>query len=325
MTQTIQSICAVSWFDERDIDVLLAEELRINGDFSRWFLDQLQQSSRILTPAYQTRISVMDDAGRETDVEALFHISGGGIFAVLVEDKIKAGFQPNQMEDYLDRGERGRRLGKWTDFAVVVFAPSYRGLSIPKNVRVLRFEDAAHALRDMASSDQRLLYRSQFLERAAQPNAVVVETENPFVVEWWTAIDQMANREFGDFFVVDRKRFPKTTYVNLKCTDMPAYLRLDLKGTQGEVALAFIGFPEEVLRSLVLGIEPKVADVAAKRGQDPTLLIGGLQKFQVSDGMDAVNGPALLAYQAAHTLLSFWKDNRIRFDEAANRFSKNSS
>jgi hypothetical protein len=318
----MNTICDVAWFDERDIDVWLAEELRINEYFCRWFLRKLGTDEAALSlPAYRTRVSVMDDAGRETDVEALFRISDGETYAVLIEDKIKAGFQPNQMEDYLYRGERGKRDGKWKDFAVVTFAPQYRNFTIPPGVVKLTFDEASENLSAAVTSDPRLIYRAHFLRRASQPNVLVVETANPFVVEWWTAVDEMTKHEFGDFFIVDRRRFPKTTYVNLKCADMPSYLRLDLKGNQGEAALAFINFSEDILRSIVTIVGTNIGDVVRKRGQDPTLVIGNLQKFQISDGLNAINGPVFNAYQAAYHLLSFWKENRILFDEAAAKIS----
>ena len=105
--------CDVTWFAERDIDVFLAEELRTNEYFCRWFLSKLARADAVSAPAYRTRVSAPDDAGRETDVEALFRTLRGDIHAVFIENKIKAGFQPNQMEDYLDRAERGKRDGKW--------------------------------------------------------------------------------------------------------------------------------------------------------------------------------------------------------------------
>lgn len=36
----------VHWFAERDIDVLLAEELRINMAFGRWFLSRLARDEK---------------------------------------------------------------------------------------------------------------------------------------------------------------------------------------------------------------------------------------------------------------------------------------
>jgi hypothetical protein len=110
----MNSDCDIHWFAERDIDVWLAEELRFNAGFARWFLDKLGLPSTTSVPAYRTRVSVVEGTPRETDVEALFRTSDGETVAVLIEDKIKAGFQREQMEDYVKRGVRGKERGYWS-------------------------------------------------------------------------------------------------------------------------------------------------------------------------------------------------------------------
>jgi hypothetical protein len=315
--------CDISWFAERDIDVWLAEELRVNPSFARWFLDKVGLPSSVSVPAYWTRISVLDETGRETDVEALFRASNGSTAAVLVENKIKASFQPNQMEDYVDRGQRGEKDGRWSVFSVAVFAPSYRfplGIQLPPEVRLLKFEEAAQQV--ISNNDgTRTMYRAKLLERAAHPNVVAIETENPFIIEWWKAVDAMVQREFGDFFMIDRQRFPKTTYVNPKCPHMASYLRVDLKGSQGEVDLAFKKFPKSVLNSLVSSIMPEGVELIENKGSS-ALRIGNLHRFQVSDGLEIIEEHVLAAYQAAYKLLSFWRVHRALFDEAAGKLSK---
>jgi len=264
--------CDVNWFDERDIDVWLAEELRINEFFCRWFLGKLGTDQGAFSlPAFLTRVSVMDESGRETDVEALFRTGDGKTYAVLVEDKIKAAFQTNQMEDYVERGERGKHDGRWQDFSVVTFAPRFRSFTVPPSVIKLTFDEASENLNPIATSDPRLIYRANFLKRAAQPNVVAVETQNPFVVEWWTAVDEMTKLEFGDFFIVDRRRFPKTTYVNLKCTHMPAYDDITRLGFRGHV------YYED-------GFEDIKVDIAAFRNDNEDLLL--LQMQLVEQKMD---------------------------------------
>lgn len=313
--------CDIIWFAERDIDVWLAEELRANAGFARWFLSRLGRTTEVSVPAYRTRVSVIDDAGRETDVEGLFHTSDGSTFAVLVEDKIKASFQPNQMNDYVDRGERGKKDGNWSEFAVAVFAPSYRvpfGISLPPSVITLRFEEAANQLKLLDPNDLQSVYRAKFLERAAQPNIISVETENPFLAEWWKAVDEMVRTEFGDFFLIERQRFPKTVYVNPKCANMPSYLRLDLKGSQGKVDLAFKNLSLDVLSSLVSTIKPDNAYVV-KYNKSAALQISNLPKFQISDGLDIIQDRVRTSYQAAHKLLSFWRANKKLFDTVYSR------
>lgn len=314
--------CDIHWFAERDIDVWLAEELKFNAGFARWFLNKLGQPSSMSVPAYRTRVSVVE--GRETDVEALFRTAEGSTFAVLVEDKIKAGFQTNQMEDYVERGKLGTKRGNWSGFAVAVFAPRYRmpfPKALPPTVVALEFEEAAKRIASSEPHDARAIYRARFIERAAQPKVIVAENENQFLAQWWKAVDDLIREQFGDFFVIDRKSFPSTTYVNAKCVNMPAYLRLDLKGDQGEVALAFIGFPLNDLKSLVAPLELNGVVVDQKnRNKDPALRIANLPKFRIDDGLESETMHRVLtSYSAAHKLLSFWKSNRLLFDDAAAR------
>lgn len=312
---SMNSLCEIKWFAERDIDVLLAEELRVNPIFARWFLDAQNVNSQVEVPAVRTSVSEMDGRGRETDVLALFGADKENRHAVLVENKIEADFQPNQLEDYLNRGRRGVDEKSWGGFSVAVFAPTYRNLNVPAGVSVVRFADAARALRS-SGRDDRTLYRAEFLEAADSMNIVSVEAVNPFVVAWWKSVDEMVAREFGNFFIVDRQRFPKTTYINPKCIDMPKYLRVDLKGDKGTVGIAIVGGSEEKLRGLIAQTQQDEFEVVrGARDKDPSLQISGLPKFFVNDGIEIIDSKVRVAYQAAHKLLTFWMKNRTLFDD----------
>ena len=167
------AVCELTSFAERDIDVWLAEELRFNASFCRWFLEQVGVAPIPSLPAYRCLVSVTDETGREDDVQAFFRLPNGGTFALLVEDKIKAAFQPNQMEDYLERGHKGVRLSSWNAFAVVVFAPSYRQLYVPDEVKIIKFDAAAKALQEGALNYERIEYRATFLQQANKPSAKI--------------------------------------------------------------------------------------------------------------------------------------------------------
>ena len=127
----------------------------------------------------------------------------------------------------------------------------------------------------------------------------------------------MVVEKFGDFFVVDRRDLPKQTYVNPKCANMPGYIRLDLKGYLGEVALAFVDFTLEQLKSLAVPTLPEGILVNKKQGnKDPALRITDLPKFRVGDDLFTVEERVYKAYRAAKTLLCFWQDHRKLFDDA---------
>jgi hypothetical protein len=307
--------CEIVWFAERDIDVWLAEELRLNSKFSRWFLNRVGAGQDVAAPAYRTRISVCQ--GRETDVEALFRAPDGATFAILVEDKIKADFQPKQMEDYVTRGELGVKDGRWREYAIVVFAPAYRTpfSGLPESVITIKFEEAADEL--SSQNDSRLQYRAAFLSRAARPYVFIAENENQYATQWWVAVNELVRAKYGDFF---RPQVPrKTTYVNPRSAEQASYLRVDLKGDRGDVALSFSNFSEDQLRSfLTTHPDVKGIEVVKKNTwKDPVLQISNLKKFEISDDLTIAKDNILAAYDAAYRLLKLWKENKAYFDNAA--------
>jgi hypothetical protein len=71
-------------------------------------------------------IHSLHDRHGEADLVAIIDIEAGGVtrrVALLIENKISAGAQPNQARRYRDRGKEG--LGKsWDDFKTILIAPA---------------------------------------------------------------------------------------------------------------------------------------------------------------------------------------------------------
>jgi len=108
---------------ERDIDLLILEELSVSDEFREWF------SSRVFgEPIFQTIIgawhSVSDAQLGESDIAFLFEGIDGPRTAILIENKIGAPPQPEQGQRYRLRGEKGLREGYWEKFKTCVIAPS---------------------------------------------------------------------------------------------------------------------------------------------------------------------------------------------------------
>ena len=55
-------VCHIRNFQERDIDLLLAEELLVNPDFAAWFVKRIAPDQHIQAPASRTRVSVCREA-----------------------------------------------------------------------------------------------------------------------------------------------------------------------------------------------------------------------------------------------------------------------
>jgi hypothetical protein len=103
---------------ERDIDLLILEQLHTSPSFVSWIAAKIGISDGTFVDAMH---SVFRDGG-ETDV-MLFLDTPEGRVAVMIEDKIGAQMQPRQGERYHERGEVLCREGKAVRYVTVLCAP----------------------------------------------------------------------------------------------------------------------------------------------------------------------------------------------------------
>lgn len=98
---------------ERDVDLLLLEELCASPEFRTWLADEVGlETSGQFTNAFH---SMRDDENRETDLLVLFDHAG-----LLVENKISAEFQPDQVAAYAGRARKWKtKLGLRTVLTVL--------------------------------------------------------------------------------------------------------------------------------------------------------------------------------------------------------------
>jgi hypothetical protein len=89
----------IPWVAERDIDLLLLEEISSSPNFLKWFLAQTGISGR--ASLVSAGCAVHTTKG-ESDLEVTVQYAGR-IYRILVEDKIGAAFQPRQSERYRER------------------------------------------------------------------------------------------------------------------------------------------------------------------------------------------------------------------------------
>ncbi|AMN39057.1 hypothetical protein [Rhodoplanes sp. Z2-YC6860] len=305
--------CEIRGFVERDIDLWLAEELRVNDLFALWFCDHARPSSQLPCSAVlRTRVSVMTENG-ETDVEAIFLTSDGRKLALLVENKVEHSLTEDQLERYYARGRYGVNHGLWNDFRVIVFAPasklsSYENLI--RNTPTVSFEDAA-AFISKSSLDRRATYRAQFLDRASVRHELESEGSDAFRLAFWKGLFEDVERRYPNYFSFPI-RYPKTTYIAANPIGAPKYFRIDLKGNLGEVDLSFNNENPLPLMTFLESKMPDSVAVVFKR-RSIALQITGLPKFHVADGVEAID-KALQAFAAAYELSEFWKVHRTFFD-----------
>lgn len=321
-----ESVCAISKFVERDIDMLMAEELRVNADFAEWVNSRAGHGEQLSFPAFETRVSVVED-GSEADVVASFRKPNGGIHRLFIENKIDASMMPEQLERYIRRAEAEERRQVIDGWSVIFFTPSdYRLALVPDGVVQVSFEDAAETLRQ-CSEGLRSAYRADLLDRAApvrtraEKDAHVAAVE-PYIAEWWDAVHAMLSREFPGFFLTAGTRYPRSVYFAPRTTEMARYLRVDFKGHKGEVDLAFKNIPFEDLTEAVADLDDLPGRIISN-GKSSAIQIRTLEPFRIADGTEIIETKVRAAYQAAFDLLTFWRKHRERFDQLSSRAANN--
>lgn len=109
--------------EERHIDYILEEEFSVNPDFLRFFVAQAGitagDKSRIVGYAEESdciAVRSATTAQGETDLLVKYGANNGALpTAILIEDKIRAGFQPDQAKRYRERGDEGKGQ-EWSQY-----------------------------------------------------------------------------------------------------------------------------------------------------------------------------------------------------------------
>lgn len=308
-------VCGIHKFVERDIDMLLAEELRVSPSFGKWVMSKFGVGDALIFPAIATNVSVVED-GSEADVVATFGTNEGSLHRLFVENKIDAMLMPEQLERYVRRGDGEIRRGLVAKCSVLFFTPSsYLSPVLPPGVQQVSFEQAVEFL--LLQDDIRSHYRASLLTKAlplgsaVAQDAHVAETD-PYIKEWWDSVYLMLEREFPGFFI-HKTKYLRSVYFAPETPGQAGYLRVDFKGHKGEVDLAFKNVPAETLQAQVSLTEGMPGKIVAN-GKSSAIQISGLEPFVISDGFAAIDTKVLAAYRAAHDLLTFWKNNRIAFE-----------
>lgn len=104
---------------ERDIDLLLLEEFIASAEYRSWFLSQVAIDSG--AALFEACRSVKTESG-ESDLEFTFK-DDTGFVKVLVENKVDAAFQPDQVHRYMQRANKYEKSGKYREVITVLIAP----------------------------------------------------------------------------------------------------------------------------------------------------------------------------------------------------------
>jgi hypothetical protein len=135
--------------------------------------------------------------GRETDVEVHWRRPDGTRVLLLIENKIEAAFQPEQLEDYHSRGQGLVREGKADKYIVVLLAPHAYLTSSAQSSKAdvqVPYEDLSSYFNRNATVDVRHAYAARIFEQAiGKGQRVYVGVADQAVTGFWGAYLQRFN------------------------------------------------------------------------------------------------------------------------------------
>lgn len=147
-----------AWLRERDVDLLVCSELHAGGALTRLLAERIGAGDAAFAGAWVSH----DELEGESDLVVAYQASGGQVLA-LIENKVAAGFQPDQGARYASRAARWRQSAGIVRVVTVLLAPADY-LSRPGSETFeesISYDEAIEALR--AEHDARSAFLAEAL------------------------------------------------------------------------------------------------------------------------------------------------------------------
>lgn len=220
---------------ERDIDVLLQEELIFNEAVCNIFSSALGLNDPLQVS--ECSLSVVDGTG-ETDLLARFLVDGkSGV--LLIENKIDAAFQPTQPERYKARANEMANNGQ-AAYCILIAPTRYMdgNAAAAHFDACVTYEDVARAI---GSQDtERAKHRAALLLRAVQQaKSSYIVIPAPEVTTMWQRIYEIARAEFPSLGMKAPTDKGENSWWVIFKGNLPPRITVDWKVKNGVVDLSF--------------------------------------------------------------------------------------
>ncbi|HEV7411616.1 MAG TPA: hypothetical protein VGO01_24295 [Bradyrhizobium sp.] len=295
---------------ERDVDIVLAEEFYANPNFAAWVLNYTRSFADASAEVAEVHVSLSDNSG-ESDLTVIYQRADGSRFALLIEDKIDAGFQPDQLGRYRKRGNAGVAEARWKSFEVLLFAP---GAYIQRTVvaeqfdAAISYEDIANCIRDLLPGP-RGKYRAEFLTDAAPRGAsAYVKIKDEMTDDFWLAAFNLACREFPKLEAKRPDYARNTNWIIFRPQGFPARISIDLKGGRGYADLTFQGIIWDVLESTARSLI--APDMLIRPTGKSSAIALKIEPFAVADGLDVIETKIRSGFEACERLVLLYRQHR---------------
>lgn len=317
---------------EHHIDFLLEEEFACNSDFLDFFVEAAKEhfkplsikaeDVKVIQPCSEWNCKVIRSVttGRgETDVLTTYHSAeSASRVAILIEDKIRAGFQRDQAERYRERGEAGKKSGQWKFYWTCLISPE-------KYAQDNRGFDTRLSLEKLATffsgEDERSRFKLGVIQRALKRFA---ETGLQTKDETMTRFRAFYAQEAACFFGEGEVNWPKARdawwddqWFNFKGGGIPAGAEIVHKSAAGFIDLAFSNTKVDFLEKALAKCPHRSEIIAKQTGKSASFRIRVKPISDFSDH-DAAKAAVMESFQRVRDLIAFYNLNKkLIVDEIA--------
>ena len=243
MAGGIQDLHFIESVTERDLDLLMLEELQVSHEFRDWFAARVYDE-----PIYKSLIntwhSLTNEHG-ESDITFVFTAEDETTTAILIENKINARAQPDQGERYHRRGKKGVSDGDWTQYRTCLIAPRrYLKTQAEEYDCEVAYEEIMAYFVARRSTEPRHDYRAKFImdgvgqQRRGYQSKEPNEGMTSFVRQYW----QLVQDRYPELRMSEPKPRPAgNTWINFYPSTFPKSIDLVHQVTGGFVKVLFNG------------------------------------------------------------------------------------
>lgn len=293
---------------ERDIDLLLLEEINVNYEFAAWLFQRAFGDSVGASHCDGAWHSVTHPQLGESDLVVVY----GEESAILLENKIDAPAQPKQAARYRRRGEEGCKEAFWQRFVTCILAPQ-RYLQANVEARDYDLRVSYEEIRDWfeGQNSNRYQFRSYVLDQAIEQNRRGYSpVADDIVTAFWRAYWELATDKFPSLEMPRPGIKPANSdWPDFRPTVLGKELNIVHKMAQGYVDLQIRNASEKLEQIRASLGEPDLQVVAAGKSAAIRLVVPQVDRF---GSFDAERTNVLKALESARTLLAVGQELRDR-------------
>jgi hypothetical protein len=271
---------------ERDIDLLLLEEVLSSPDFVKSLFQLVLPHTEISEPTAWH--SVSDPELGESDLVIRAKLPTGTTVALLIENKVDAPPQPDQSARYRARGDIGIKESLWDSYRTLIIAP-IRYLDSDAESKLydakLSYEEVCNRLSRNEPNSPRVSFKLSLLRQAIEQNR---RGYNP-------KINEQITRFFHDYWLLSQRHFPElnaedpgprtatSTWISFRPEGISGKRKVWHKIDYAEVDLE-LAFPATELQALTdkyqAQLPPDVRIVKRGKSSGLRIRVPNLDRFQ---------------------------------------------